>query len=110
MPLQRLSVTLLLFAVAVAHGQTRYVSDDLVITLRSGPSTQNAIIDNLNSGDAVDILEEEDDSGYSRVRVRASGAEGWVLSRYLSTERAAGDRLTEAESELAAAEDRIADL
>jgi len=50
-----------------AVAQQRYVTDEIVITLRTGPSTQNAIIRNLESGDGVTILEESDDGSYARV-------------------------------------------
>lgn len=68
--------------VVTAMAQTRYVSDELVITFRTGPSSQNAITRNLTSGDRVQVLETLEDEGYSRVRLD-DGAEGWVLTRYL---------------------------
>ena len=63
-----------------------FVTDELVITLRTGPSTQNSIIANLSTGDAVEVLERDDEAGYTRVRVLDDGDEGWVLSRYLMSE------------------------
>jgi SH3 domain protein len=99
----------LLFACGVAHAQTRYVSDDLTITLRTGPSTQNAIIRNLTSGDSVQVLEEIEEEGYSRVRA-GDGTEGWVISRYLQPVPTAALRLAEAERDLAAARQRVGSL
>jgi SH3 domain protein len=81
----------LLFTVA-AHGQTRYVSDKLSVELRRGPSTEYLILRNLDSGSAVEVLEQNSE-GYSRVRVPDQGTEGWVLTRFLSTETSARDRL-----------------
>jgi SH3 domain protein len=103
-----LALTLVLFA-TVAAGQTRYVSDQLVITLRSGPSTSNSILESLVSGDSVEILETVEDSGYSRVRAE-SGTEGWVLSQYLADRPVAADRLVIAERDNAEAEVQIATL
>lgn len=94
---------------AEGDAQTLYVTDELVITVRTGPSTQNAILENLNTGDAVTVLEESDDGGYVRVRTD-SGTEGWALRRYLVGTRVARDRLAVAERELAQARETVADL
>ena len=103
-----LLIVLMLTAVA-ASAQTRYVSDELTITLRTGPSTQNQILRNLTSGAAVEVLQELPDEGYTRVRT-TDGTEGWVISRYLQTERIAAQRLTVAERDLAQARERIGTL
>ncbi|MDX1563208.1 MAG: TIGR04211 family SH3 domain-containing protein [Gammaproteobacteria bacterium] len=93
-------VLLLLLLASPLYAQTRYVSDNLVITFRSGPSNQNSILRNLTSGDRVEVLEEQADAGYARVRLD-DGAEGWVLMQYLQPEPTSALRLAEAESELA---------
>ena len=99
---QFLGLACLLLCAAAADAQTRYVSDSLIITVRTGPSTQNSVTRNLGSGDRVEVLEELPDDGYSRVRL-ADGEEGWVLSRYLQTELTAALRLVTATRELAEA-------
>ena len=86
----------------VAHAQTRWVSDQFEVTLRTGPSTSNAIELMLGSGTELEVLEEDADSGYSRVRT-GSGREGWVLTRYLMAEPAARDQLTNLRQQLTAA-------
>lgn len=100
---------LLMASIGAAVAQQRYVSDELVITLRTGPSTQNAIVRNLSSGDRVTILEEGDDERYVRVRTD-DGMEGWVLVQYLQDGPTGGQLRAVAERELAAARDRIAEL
>ena len=60
---------------------TRYVSDQLEITMRNGQGVKFAIKGVLTSGDPLDLL-EADSSGYSKVRT-VEGLEGWVLTRYL---------------------------
>ncbi len=99
----------LALATAMATGQTLYVSDQLVITVRTGSSTDNAILANLASGDAVQVLQADPESGYSRVRTE-SGTEGWVVTRYLVEIPIAQDRLVIAERDLAEAQVRIAAL
>ena len=71
---------LCLFA-TVIHAETKYISDTLKITLRSGPSTGNKILSVLQSGQTVEVLNPGDE--WSQVRL-TNGKEGWVLSRYLT--------------------------
>lgn len=75
-----LLLILCLFATAI-HAETMYISDNLKITLRSGPSTENKILAVLESGQKVEVIT----SGNEWTQVReANGKEGWVLSRYLT--------------------------
>ena len=60
---------------------TRYVSDQLEITMRNGQGVKFAIKRVLTSGDRLDLI-QADSSGYSKVRT-IEGVEGWVLTRYL---------------------------
>jgi len=50
--------------------------------MRSGKGNRQSIVRQLKSGTRLELLETDSDEGYTRVRTR-SGAEGWVLSRYL---------------------------
>jgi SH3 domain protein len=100
----------LLTLFADARAQTMYVTDQLRITLRTGPSTDNAIIANLETGDEVEVLEADSDAGYSRVRIANSGNSGWVLSRYLRADPAAADELARLRTELDTAQRRAAEL
>lgn len=84
-------ISLLLLA-AEAGAETRYIQDQLEITLRTGESTRNSIIRMLTSGTSVELLETNPDSGYSRVRTR-DNTEGWVLTRFLMSEPSARQQL-----------------
>lgn len=110
MTLVRLLSLTLCFVAFETSAQTLYVSDELLITLRTGPSTQNAVTRNLRSGEAVTVLEENDEGNYARVRVQGSGEEGWVLTQYLVPERSSRERLAVAERNLAEARGRISEL
>lgn len=81
-----------LVSATAALAETRYVQDQLEITLRTGESTRNSIIRMLASGDRVELLESNPESGYSKIRT-ADGTEGWVLTRFLMTEPAARQQL-----------------
>jgi SH3 domain protein len=99
----------LLLVAGAVQAQTRYVSDNLVVELRRGPSTEYLILRSLQAGEAVDVLEQNSD-GYSRVRVLDQGTEGWILTRFLTGEPIARDKLSTAERNLATARDRTAAL
>ncbi len=74
----------LLFAVEVlAAGSTRYVNDELIITLRAGQGSEYKILKSLSSGTRLELLEEADGTDFSKVRTDG-GTEGWVRSWYLS--------------------------
>lgn len=100
----------LLFCAATAHAQRMYVTDELVITLRTGPSTQNTVIANLNTGDAVEVLEVDEAAGYTRIGIVGDDAEGWVLTRYLMPEPTTDQALTQAQAELAEIRQRASEL
>lgn len=79
-------------------GTTRYVSDELEITMRTGQGVKFGIRKMLPSGTKLDVI-ETDPTGYSKVRTE-QGIEGWVLSRYLSNTASARDRLAASEQQV----------
>lgn len=104
-----LSLCLLVVA-SMGQAQTRYVTDRAVIELRRGPSTEYLILRNLESGAEVQVLEQDESNGYSRVRVSDQGTEGWILTRFLTSEPIARDRLSVSERNLTAARQRVTAL
>ncbi len=95
----------LLLNASAALADPAWVSDEFEITLRSGPSTSNAIQLMVSSGMELDVLERDAQSGYSRVRT-PGGTEGWVLTRYLMDERSAREQLQRLTSQLTSANSR----
>jgi SH3 domain protein len=87
------------FAAAAARAEPAWVSDQIEVTLRTGPSTSNAITRMLRSGTQIEIVERDEDTGYSRVRT-STGSEGWVLTRYLMNEPPARQQLERLTSQL----------
>lgn len=89
-----LLLTLLLSTAIInnAAAETRFVSDELEITMRVGPSTKQRIISMLKSGTQVEILSVDPKSGYSKVRA-ANGKTGFVLSRFLMDEPSAREQV-----------------
>ena len=66
-----------------AAAETRYVGDQLVITLRQGKSNQHKILKTLKTGTPLELLEEGDP--YLKVRTN-DGVEGYVLRQYISAD------------------------
>lgn len=97
---------ILLLASGVAGAQTRFVTDQLEVTMRSGTSTQHSIVRMLRSGTPVEVLETDPASGYTQVRLR-DGTQGWILTRYLMDDAAARDRLAAAERRAGELEARV---
>ncbi len=84
-------------AVGFANAETRYVSDELTITLRRGEGTSYQVLRTLKSGTPLDVLSTDPDTGYSLVRI-PNGVEGYVLTRFLMSKPSARNLLTAAQT------------
>lgn len=72
----------LLFVSIQALADTKYVSDIVKITLRTGPGAGYQVIAMLQSGEEVEVVNSENE--WTEVRL-ANGKQGWVLSSLLSS-------------------------
>ena len=84
-----ISVILLIFT-AAGMAETKYVSDNIPLSFRSGPSFENKILKYLKPGQLLELLQAGE--MWSKVRL-SDGREGWVLNRYLSDYPASRDVL-----------------
>ena len=92
------------------HAQTeRYVTDSLRLEARQGPSTNHRISHMLSSGARVTVLEDDTETGYSRVTLD-DGSEVWILTRFLMDEPAARARLAQAQENLTEEHEKARDL
>lgn len=93
--------TLLIAALstAIAQAETRYVTDQLIVTVRTGPSTKNKILQSLKTGAPVEVLAEEG-ADYLRVRTN-KGIEGYTLKQYYSKEIPKAQQIRRLENEKA---------
>lgn len=82
----------LLLAQPLAAAETRYITDEFEVTMRSGTSTSNNIVRMLRSGDAVTLLEEDLASRYSLVET-SDNKKGYILTRFLMERPASRDSL-----------------
>jgi len=97
----------LLLATHSAIGATRYVTDELRISVRTGAGTQYRIIEVIGSGTRLETLEISGE--WARVRTPGDKT-GWVRSQYLSEQPIAADRLDTVRSDLQDANKRIGEL
>ncbi|HLS81946.1 MAG TPA: TIGR04211 family SH3 domain-containing protein [Steroidobacter sp.] len=89
--------------IAQASAATLYISDELAVPLRRGPSNGHRILHaGLPSGMPLEVLGEDKQAGFTHVRT-PSGLEGWAPTQYLTAQPIARDRL-------AAANERIKSL
>ena len=73
---------ILLCAISTSWAETRYVSDQLVVSLREQPQNNSSPIIYLKTDMAVEILEEAGE--YIKVRSK-KGETGYILQKYLTT-------------------------
>ena len=81
------------------QAESRYVTDQFKITLRSGESATHKILRMVSSGTELQLLSSNPANGYSKVRLQ-NGKEGYVLTRQLMKIPSARDRLVTAEKTL----------
>ncbi len=89
----------LLAPIASIAETTRYVSDELEITMRNGQGVKFAIRKMLLSGTKLAVI-DIDPAGYSKVRT-SKGVTGWVLTRYLSNTPSARNLLSASQQKVA---------
>jgi SH3 domain protein len=93
-----------------APAATVYVSDQLTVPLRRGPSNSHKILHaGLPSGTALEVLREDTAAGFTQVRT-PNGTEGWVPTQFLSNEPIARDRLTAANRRVESLEQQLKTL
>jgi SH3 domain protein len=105
--MHKVALFLLIAVCANSFAATLYISDELTVPLRRGPSNGHKIINAaLPSGLALEVLSEDKDAGFTEVRT-PNGTEGWVPSQYLSTEPAARDLLAAANKRIQVLETQL---
>ena len=86
---------------SAAVGDTLYVSDELTVPLRSGPSGGHRILHRgLPSGTVLEFIEEDEAAGFTHIRTQR-GTEGWIRSQYLTATPIAKIKLEQANAEIA---------
>ncbi len=86
--------------------ETRYITDILQLGLHRAQDTSDSPFQNLVSGTEVSVLERV--PNFARVRT-PDGAEGWVKSAFLVSDKPAQLRVAEVEARTAEVEQQLAD-
>ncbi len=93
---------ILLFTLFIGASQvaadSRYVIDELTITVRSGRTNSHQIVKLLHSGAKIEVLSELEENGKQYAFIQAGNTTGWVLSQYLSKTKIARDRIATIEA------------
>lgn len=102
-----LMALLLLLAAGNVQAETMYVKDILFVPVRSGEGSQYRVVhQGLRSGTPLEVVEQNQDTGYSRIRF-GDDKEGYIQTQYLTGEPIAEDRLAQAESNLEEARNNL---
>jgi SH3 domain protein len=93
-----------------ASASTAYISDQLTVPLRRGPSNTHKILHaGLPSGMALEVLGADAAAGFTQVRT-PNGTEGWVPTQYLTDQPIARDQLVAANRRVEALEQQLKTL
>jgi SH3 domain protein len=100
-----LSICLMISQTATAA--TLYISDELTVPLRSGPSGAHRILHKgLPSGTNLEYMSVDEAAGFTQIRT-SRGTEGWIRSQYLVAEPIAKARLAAAQRALSQARSEL---
>ena len=93
-----------LLAASTAYAETRYISDHLIVTVRSGKGNEFKILETVPTGTPVKILEE----GKTYVKViTPKGTEGYISRHYVSRSLPKKIQITQLEKNIATLEQQI---
>jgi Bacterial SH3 domain len=94
-------------AAGVARAETQYVIEQLVVLVTSAPDPGSERIATLKSGDRVEVLERVGDTVHVQL---ASGKDGWIGARYLSSDEPLRPRLAQRDAQLAQLKEEVTRL
>lgn len=90
-----------LLATFATIAESRWVTDELSIMMRSGESNRHKILRPLVSGTQLEVISNNEETGFSLIKTDR-GQEGYVLTRFLVNEPVARVKLAQAENQIAA--------
>ncbi len=103
-PIRTFVFLLLLSVSAQSFAETRYVTDILQLALYEEINSKGKLLERLNSGTQLELLET---SGfYARVRTQ-DGVEGWTKAGFLISEKPARAQLADLQQENAALQEQL---
>ena len=98
---------LALSASTIAHAdEKRYVSDELNTWVRSGPGDNYRLVGTVNAGEAVTLLQTNNDTQYAQVK-DSSGRTVWIPLKELSTSPSLKTRVPDLENQVKTLTDKL---
>jgi len=91
----------------LVYAETRYVSDQLVITLREGMGNQYKVIKTLPTDSRLEVLSEQGNYLYVQAE---DGVEGYVLKQYISRKKPKTMTIAQLRAELATVNKKMTEL
>lgn len=101
-----LLISIFLLPATQVWAETRFVSDQLSIPMRTGASNKHRIVYFPKSGTALTIKETSDDGDFVRV-TSPGGKEGWVETQYLMNQASARNRIVGVSKKLEKAREQV---
>ena len=98
------SFCLLAFVDQSVWADTRYVSDQLVISMREGRLPEDPAVAFIVAGTPVEVIEEAEEHLLVRI---VNGQEGWVRSKFILAQRPKSMIITELEAKIEELESEI---
>lgn len=90
------ALALLMFMSGTSLAETRYISDLLIVTIRSQPGNGGTTLTTVQTGTPLEILGEAND--FLHVRTE-NGVEGYVQSQYVTKELPKAEQLKQLETQ-----------
>jgi hypothetical protein len=90
-----------------ARAETLYVIEQLVVTVNSTPDAGGERVASVKSGDGLEVLERSGDVVHVRL---ANGKDGWIGTRYLSSDEPLRPRLAQRDAEVAQLKEEVSRL
>jgi len=102
-----IALTLLLGLAGPSLADMRYVSDRLIVTVRTQPTNDAEVLTTVQTGAPLEI--QESLKGFFKVRT-SKGVEGYIRSQYVNKEIPKGQRIHQLETENEQLLQRVSDL
>lgn len=92
-----------------AFADDKYITDNISVYLRRGPSTNYGLIGSLKSGDKVTIIDKSDDGSFTKIRDEKNRL-AWIESELLTNTPSAKERLPLLEEQINTLNEKIINL
>ena len=64
-----------------------YISDEIGVTMRSGPTNRYRVVGNLRAGTAIKVLQQDETNKTTQVTTLDGKTTGWVKTEYVSNKQ-----------------------